>query len=231
MADLFGDWVPDEWIEEVFAACKKAPQHRYLFLTKNPQRYIVLASVGLLPDGDNFWYGSSTPSRDDPGFCTHKYNTFLSVEPILSEFERKPEGVPSGFADWVVLGAMTGPGSRNHVPKLETIENIIASVDVPVFMKDTVEGSSPEFPYTKHTVSVRGVPEPSRSQEAKLAELRAKRQEIEAWVDALPTERERALVELRAFQKLPWTKIFRQSGHPSPDAARVDYDRIVKKYL
>lgn len=36
MADLFGNWVPDNWIEEVFAACEKAPQHRYLFLTKKP---------------------------------------------------------------------------------------------------------------------------------------------------------------------------------------------------
>lgn len=42
MADLFGDWVPDSWIEEVFAACEKAPQHKYLFLTKNPQRYADL---------------------------------------------------------------------------------------------------------------------------------------------------------------------------------------------
>ena len=42
MADLFGEWVPDEWIEEVFTACEKAPQHTYLFLTKNPKRYIEL---------------------------------------------------------------------------------------------------------------------------------------------------------------------------------------------
>ena len=35
MADLFGDWVPDEWIREVFQACEAAPQHRYLFLSKN----------------------------------------------------------------------------------------------------------------------------------------------------------------------------------------------------
>lgn len=34
MADLFGEWVPDEWIAEVFMACEAAPQHRYLFLTK-----------------------------------------------------------------------------------------------------------------------------------------------------------------------------------------------------
>ncbi len=43
MADLFGDWVPYNWIEEVFAACDKAPQHRYMFLTKNPQRLCELA--------------------------------------------------------------------------------------------------------------------------------------------------------------------------------------------
>ncbi|EOS47190.1 hypothetical protein C810_01506 [Lachnospiraceae bacterium A2] len=39
MADLFGSWVPDSWIEEVFKACEKAPQHNYLFLTKNTDRY------------------------------------------------------------------------------------------------------------------------------------------------------------------------------------------------
>lgn len=40
MGDLFGDWVPDEWIQKVFDACKKAPWHKYLFLTKNPKRYM-----------------------------------------------------------------------------------------------------------------------------------------------------------------------------------------------
>lgn len=32
MADLFGEWVPDEWIKEVLKACEAAPWHRYLFL-------------------------------------------------------------------------------------------------------------------------------------------------------------------------------------------------------
>lgn len=96
---------------------------------------------------------------------------------------------------------------------------------------DTVEGSSPEFPYTKHTVSIWGVPEPRHGQEAELQRLRAQRREIEAWVAALPTEKERALVELHALQGLPWPKVFRQTGHPSPDAARMDYNRVVKKNL
>ena len=59
MADLFGEWVPDEWIIEVLNACREAPQHRYLFLTKNPKRYIKLLSSDLLPDDDNFWYGAT----------------------------------------------------------------------------------------------------------------------------------------------------------------------------
>ena len=37
MADLFGRWVPDDWIEQVFDACCRSPRHTYLFLTKNPQ--------------------------------------------------------------------------------------------------------------------------------------------------------------------------------------------------
>ena len=39
MADIFGEWIPDEWVQEVFKACEAAPQHTYLFLTKNPTRY------------------------------------------------------------------------------------------------------------------------------------------------------------------------------------------------
>ncbi len=59
MADLFGDWVPDKWIEEVFKACEAAPQHQYLFLTKNPARYRELRNAGKLPIKVNFWYGTT----------------------------------------------------------------------------------------------------------------------------------------------------------------------------
>lgn len=138
MADLFGDWVPDEWIEEVFAACRSALWHRYLFLTKNPGRYIQLAKAGRLPEWDNFWYGSTVPTPDTEGFYSDKYNTFLSIEPILAEFDQKRMGIPKAFANWVILGAMTGPGSQKHVPKRETVKNILESVDVPVFMKDSL---------------------------------------------------------------------------------------------
>lgn len=41
MADLFGEWVPMDWKIETLLACREAPQHRYLFLTKNPIGYCL----------------------------------------------------------------------------------------------------------------------------------------------------------------------------------------------
>lgn len=38
MTDLFGDWVPDEWIDRVFAVMALAPQHQFQVLTKRPKR-------------------------------------------------------------------------------------------------------------------------------------------------------------------------------------------------
>ena len=58
MGEMFGSWIPLEWITAVFDACKAAPWHNYMFLTKNPSRYEELARNSILPVGDNFWYGT-----------------------------------------------------------------------------------------------------------------------------------------------------------------------------
>lgn len=86
MADLFGEWVPDSWIDEVFKACEKAPQHNYLFLTKNPERYIKSEKEKRLPWADNFWFGSSVTRLSDKyaWFTEEKFHWFLSVEPPKS---------------------------------------------------------------------------------------------------------------------------------------------------
>lgn len=39
MGDLFGEWVPSEWINAVIDAVKQSPTSNFLFLTKNPARY------------------------------------------------------------------------------------------------------------------------------------------------------------------------------------------------
>ena len=81
MADLFGEWVPDEWIQAVIDACAAAPQHRYLFLTKDPGRYCDLERAGLLPSGDNYWFGatydhSNWPGHDGPHKIPGRPTTF-----------------------------------------------------------------------------------------------------------------------------------------------------------
>ena len=141
MADLFGDWVPDEWIKKVFDACKAASGHRYLFLTKNPARYIRLYEAGLLPAGDEFWYGSTTTERDVPMFWSDEHHTFVSIEPILGPLGNPKKDIIEPM-DWFILGAETGNRKDKVVPKREWIEGVVEqakSLGKPVFMKDSMK--------------------------------------------------------------------------------------------
>lgn len=156
MADLFGAWVPDSWIEGVFAACEKAPQHRYLFLTKNPHRLVALAKNGNLPEWkDNWWFGSTVTDMNMkryPGRISD--NTFISIEPLL---ECMDVGLGSfGCAKWLIIGAETGNRKNKVVPQKHWIDLICDAADIThmaVFMKDSLipivgeENMRREFPW------------------------------------------------------------------------------------
>lgn len=145
MADLFGDWIPHYWIERVFHACQNAPQHNYLFLTKNPKRYIELAKNDELPHGDNFWFGSSVTKLSDKyaWFEAGKvgFHWFLSVEPLLEDLgTMNPD---SAKPEWVIIGAETGKRKDKVVPERAWIENLVSECrkyNIPVFMKSSLEG-------------------------------------------------------------------------------------------
>lgn len=135
MADLFGDWVPDFWIDEVFAACEKAPQHNYLFLTKNPRRYAELLDRNMLPGGANMWYGFSITDDYYDAWYSDSRHTFVSIEPILGEIQHIP------FADWFIIGAETGRRKGKVVPERKWIEDIVNECrerSKPVFMKSSL---------------------------------------------------------------------------------------------
>lgn len=140
MGDLFGDWVPDTWIDAVFDACKRAPQHIYLFLTKNPNRYCKLANSGKLPAEKNFWYGTSVTHKGDLFFNGSViYNTFLSIEPLMEDLEADIGSF--GGVRWIIVGAMTGPGSKKYQPRREWVENIVEAAKLTqaaVFMKENI---------------------------------------------------------------------------------------------
>lgn len=142
MADMFGDWVPDEWIAAVFRACEAAPQHRYLFLTKNPTRYCKIAYDGWLPDAKNFWYGSTITRKGESFFAgSVHWNAFVSIEPLLEPLD---VGIGSfGGAKWVIVGAETGNRKGKIAPKREWVENIVEAAQVTgmkVSMKESLRG-------------------------------------------------------------------------------------------
>lgn len=152
MADLFGDWVPDEWIQEVFTACKKAPHHNYLFLTKNPKRYSEIYR-GELDYRCYMWFGATaTDSRsfafkgqelfDSTGKIERLHaKRFISIEPLHEALNEKMLAVNIKYLDWAIIGAETGNRKGKIIPKKEWIDNIVEEcrhAGIPVFMKDSL---------------------------------------------------------------------------------------------
>lgn len=151
MSDLFGKWVPDSWIQEVFTTCEKSPQHNYLFLTKNPVRYALLQEKEKLIKKPNMWYGNSITNKDqmeiadyETGLLGGKAKTFFSIEPLLEDITKSEywkNSCGKWYMDWVIIGAETGRRKDKIVPERKWIENIVNDCekeDIPVFMKSSL---------------------------------------------------------------------------------------------
>lgn len=157
MGELFGEWVPDEWIREVFQACEAAPQHRYLFLTKNPERLNRLAREGKLPQ--KHWYGYSASDESMLWQFHHAEeclieHLFVSIEPILKPIQ--PCFSTHTPADWVIVGAETGNRKAKVTPERDWIMKIADECSYggrPLFMKESLrelmgDDFRQEFPWT-----------------------------------------------------------------------------------
>jgi protein gp37 len=109
MADLFGEWVPNSWINEVMLAAKGASRHTYIFLTKNPKRYLTIPGDYL--GQKNFWFGTSVTNQYDADQRIHwlqrlpEGNAFISFEPLLEN----PGHLDLHDIKQVIIGAQTNP--------------------------------------------------------------------------------------------------------------------------
>ncbi|MEV8477862.1 DUF5131 family protein [Streptomyces sp. NPDC051173] len=104
MADLYGRWVPDEWIQKVHASMCANPQWQYITLTKFPARYIGLE----MPPGA--WIGTSVDEQKRVRIAEDAFRKieggkvkWLSLEPLKEPLEFTDLSV----FDWVVIGAQT----------------------------------------------------------------------------------------------------------------------------
>ena len=172
MADLFGGWVPDEWIDNVILATQKALQHRYLFLTKAPWRYddwlerFENGEIKGLDVVENCWFGASASNNEQLEQANRSRAMWLSIEPIRERiFTDEDQFVdtimtPSGEVErprwaWVVIGAETGNSKNRIRPEKEWIDDIVSECKrwgTPVFMKESLReimglGFIQEFPW------------------------------------------------------------------------------------
>jgi protein gp37 len=137
MGDLFGDWVPDLWIGRILARTVTEFRHTFIFLTKNPGR---LAGFDW---PDNAWVGTTVTNQQDANEripllwkCNARVK-FVSIEPLIGGIDLEEL---SGFIDWIIIGAMTGPGAVK--PKQDWVQHIIEGAQwhgIPVFLKSNLE--------------------------------------------------------------------------------------------
>jgi len=106
MADLYGRWVPDEWIEKVHDSMLRAPQWQYILLTKFPARYVGLK----LPEGA--WVGTSVDEQKRVRIAQDAFAQLPQDKKIIKWLSLEPLREPLQFDDlsmfdWVVIGAQT----------------------------------------------------------------------------------------------------------------------------
>lgn len=131
MADLFGAWVPNDWIEAVFETIRGCARHTFQFLSKNPGRY---ATLDLPVNG---WYGATVDSaaavwRIESLRDLHR-TTFVSFEPLVEALDPDLSGI-----DAVLIGARTQP---LRLPERAWIAGIVArarEAEATVFMKNSL---------------------------------------------------------------------------------------------
>jgi len=137
MGDLFGEWVPAEWIEAVIKVARDNKRHTFIFLTKNPRRYsefefpqncLLGTTINVVKDLKRIKYLLKVPNR-----------RFLSIEPLREDIH---EQLTLDGIDWVIIGAETNRvGKTVFSPPAEWVEPIVKqakALGIPVFIKDNV---------------------------------------------------------------------------------------------
>lgn len=170
MSDMWGAWVPAEWINKVLDVIKENPQHTFMFLTKNPARYQEF----FIPD--NAWIGASITGEDhnvdrnrvqqlelgggvdSDGMDTKR---FLSIEPLLG-----PIGAGLGFFErpkiqLMIAGLLTG--GKQQFPKQEWLADILFLRKVLPFpmtyFKKSLLSALQKYTGSEHENSIIGLPQ------------------------------------------------------------------------
>jgi hypothetical protein len=112
---------------------------------------------------------------------------------------------------------------------LEKYHDIVVRLNIlqTTVVTDSVVGSSPDYPYVAHSVTIHGI----RKDDAAVKEvnqLTQKKAALDAYIDGIEDERVKTIVELRIRKSLSWVQIGQRMSE-SPDAVRMQYTRMFEK--
>jgi protein gp37 len=128
MGDLFGDWVPQDWIDQVIEACKKSPEWTFIFLANSSTRLIGINWP------ENAWVGATIDCQDRlssvlPLFKElneHQFRPgvlFVSCDPMRERLDFGKHGLD--IFDWVIVGYGGGAiGTKTCQPKKTWVESL-----------------------------------------------------------------------------------------------------------
>ncbi len=163
--DLFAEFVPDEFIDKVFAVMALCPQHTFQILTKRPERmmgYVTqlneygttrvrseICGINHISNGPwplpNVWLGVSVENKE----TLHRIETlkdtpaavrFVSFEPLLEDLGAL---ILDGI-HWAIIGGESGSGARPmHFGWVRSLTAQCNTQNVAVFVKQL--GRNPMF--------------------------------------------------------------------------------------
>lgn len=135
--EMFGDWIPPIWVEEILNVITAYPEHTFQILTKFPEN----ARNYEFPS--NVWFGVTITwgERGDIVLRRRLPNLrnnikFISFEPLLGDAGHcvNLEGI-----NWIIIGSQTQPF---RPPKREWVEKIIEQareLEIPIFLKSSLK--------------------------------------------------------------------------------------------
>lgn len=159
MADLFGKWVPDEWILKVMERVRLHQEWNFLFLTKFPQRLRDICDKlkGFPP---NAWMGCTVDGQARVSTAEQAFKglrakvRWLSVEPMQERLTFRD----LSMFQWLVVGGKSASYFNNtpaSQPEWEWVEHLwkqARAAGVKIYWKDNLKVKPKEVPWssTRH---------------------------------------------------------------------------------
>lgn len=104
---------------------------------------------------------------------------------------------------------------------------------------DTVQGSGESYPFTKHTITVKGIDKKKQKIMERLKvkvylrqlELVEEQEKIEDFISTIPSSTIRQIIELKYLSGRSWNNVANIIyGYPNGDRARKEFTRFFKKF-